>query len=128
MSFPCDVKSLLANSKCFEETCMGEEERDAVELYLRVEELAAYGGPNYRSNLTALGIAGKQYQILSKNQRQAIALATDLANTVANGSTIKQSVAALKAGAKCYECIPKETRRNLLLFLKCSLNSIGRSE
>jgi len=128
MAINCDLKSLLTLSKCLEETCTAEEERFAIDIYARVVELQASGGTDYRNNLTKLANDAKQFQVLFKNQRQAIALAIDLQNVVAVAPTFSTNINSLKAGAKCYECWGSEFKKNILLFLKCQLNSLGKPE
>jgi hypothetical protein len=128
MAINCDLNTLLAASKCLQETCTAEEERFAIDLLARVTELAAAGGTDYRTNLTKLQNDAKQFQVLFKSQREAIALYIDLQNVVAVSPSFNTEINALKAAAKCYECLGHEWKKNLMLFLKCQLNSLGRPE
>jgi hypothetical protein len=128
MAINCDLNALLALSKCLEETCTAEEERLAIDLYARIVELQASGGADYRNAMTLLANDAKQFQVLFKNQRQAIALAIDLQNVVAVAPSFSTDINALKAGAKCFECWGSEFKKNVLLFLKCQLNSLGKPE
>ena len=128
MAFSCDLNTLLANSRCFLENCLSEEEREAIELYVRVQNLAAAGGADYRTDLTALQNAAKEWQVLFCTQRKAISLYIDIQNSIANGASFDQDVNSLKAAAKCYECLGKEWKKNLLEFLKCAINSLGEPD
>jgi hypothetical protein len=125
---PTNVNALLKTSNCFLEPCMFEQDREAIELYVMVENLAVSGGADYRGNLTELQTAAKQFQTLAKNQRRAIALYIDLQNVLAGSPAFGATANSLKTGAKCYECWGHEFRLNLLLYLKVQLNALGKPE
>lgn len=127
-NFSCDVATLVALSKCFMDPCLSDDDREAIEIYLRVQNLAAIGGADYTSDLNALLTDSKQYQTLSRIHRSAIALYIDMQNAVDNGASIGQDVNALKAAAKCYECIGDELKKQVLAYLKCQINALGKPD
>jgi len=124
MAFDTTLRSLLEVSKCFRMPCMGEYDRNAILLAVRVANLAAAGGADYTGDITALETAAKEWQVLSEEQRDAIKLYIAIQNAIANGATIDQDANALKELAKCYACIGEELRQNLLLFLKAEINTL----
>ena len=127
-NFSCDVNYLLAQSACFMDSCMGEADRDAIELAIRVQNLKASGGADYTTDIHGLLVAAKTFQPLACHQRKAISLWIDLQNALDNGAVFAHDVNSLKALAKCYECIPMETKKNTLEYLKCSINSLGKPD
>lgn len=127
-NYTCDVNALLKDAACFLEWCMSDQQRLAIEIYLRVKNLAASGGTDYSSDLNKLLQDSKVYQALSANQRKAINLWIDMQNAVDNGASINQNVNALAKAAKCYECLGIETKKNVLEFLKCSINTLGKPD
>jgi hypothetical protein len=112
--------------------CMGEQDRLAIEIYLRMKELAvAPGGVNY--NLKSAKVAAAQWlQSLSRDERQAIGLYIDWQNAIYNGAQLtaaeQTSANALRISARMGEGLGAELQRNLLLFLKWKLNSLDEPE
>jgi len=128
MAFSCDLNTLLGNSKCFLDPCITDSERESIEMYLRIKNLAAAGGTDYSSNLTLLLTDAKQWQILECTQRKAISLYIDMQNAITNGAVIDQDINSLKAHAACYQCVGEKTRKNTLEFLKCAINTLGKPD
>lgn len=126
--FSCDVNTLLADSKCFTEPCMSEPEREAIELLVRVLNLAAVGGADYTNDLTQLQIDAKDWQTIFCNQRKAMELFIDIQNAIDNGASFDSSANALRTAAKCYECLGKEQKKRLMSFLKCAINTLGEPD
>lgn len=128
MAFTCDANDLLNSAKCLMDQCMGQEERDAIDIYLRVQNLAAIGGADYTDDLNALLQAAKEWQALAPNQRKAIDLWIDMQNAIDNGASIDQDPNALAAAAKCYLCLGEDTKKALQSFLKCAINTLGEPD
>ena len=127
MAIDCTLNTLLTQAKCFEDQCLGEADREAILMYLRVKGLAAAGGTDYSSSLTTLLSDSKAWQIVvGENQRQAINLEIARQNAVANGASIGTTANALKTAARCMMCIGTEFRKSVLLYLECQLNSLGK--
>lgn len=124
----CDINQLAAASACLYRLCADEETRLAIDLYLRISELAIdsddYSG---KAGLLALTIAAKGWignGTLNANKRQAIATFIDWQNAIIEGYPVPTAVNDLFAKVSCYRCLDPETKRNLLLYLKCRLNQI----
>lgn len=127
MALNCDLDALLLDSACFLNGCLSDDELRAIEIYLKVESLSALGGADYSSDLTSLLEAAKAWQVITANSRQLNAINTSITrqNAIDNGVTADTDVDSLKAAAACYLCLPPTTKQQLLLFLKCAINSEG---
>jgi hypothetical protein len=124
----CDVNELLASSACFQEICMGQSARDAIEIYARVQNLAASGGTDYTADTNGLLQAAKEWQPLSKNQMDAIDLYIDIQNAISNGADFETDVNSLMSAAACYRCLGTQTQKTVLDYLKCAINSLGEPD
>jgi hypothetical protein len=128
-NYTCDANQLITNAACFRDGCMGKDERDSIDVYLRVANLAAAaGGANYLTDLNGLLQAAKLFQIFYASDRDAIELWIDMQNAVFNGAIINETPSSLAAKAKCYLCLGRETRKNVLTFLKCALNTLDQPD
>ena len=125
----CDPNALLVASKCFLEPCSSDAGREAIDILLRVRQLIALGGTDY-SNPTVLQQAARGYNRMSPNERKSISLYLDLQNALTDGATFADGtdINGLNKGARCFMCIPRERRKDALLFLKCQLNSLDKPE
>jgi hypothetical protein len=129
-----DYKSTLNDLKiaatCFMPQCMGEKERLAIELHIRLKDLAAVSnGTTY--TVASLLVAAKAWTDLRKDERQAIGLYLDLQNAIADSSVFPSGSTAngLKIDSRCVtQCMGEEQLRNLNLFLKWKLNTLGEAE
>lgn len=127
----CNINELLAASTCFQ-WCVEDEDREAVKLFIRILDLAVVaGGEDYRGKdgLAALLLAAKSWLgplTLNAANREAVAIYLDLQNAIADGATAPTDEVLAAIG--CYRCLDPETKRNLLLYLKCRLNSLGEAE
>jgi len=122
----CDVNLLAANSRCFLDQCQSEAEREALEIYLGVQNLAGAGGANYTGDLNALLNAAKSWATLSEAQLSAINVYIAQQNAIDNGGdAANASVNTLRAAARCFVCIPTMTRHQLLMFLRCAISEQG---
>jgi hypothetical protein len=124
----CDPNVLLTQAKCFLPACIGPDDREAIEIYVRVAELAAVGGTDYRTNLAKLLVDAKGWQALVEDHRRAVTLWIDVLNATNNGATIATDINSLRTGSKCYLCLGWETKKALKLFLKCQLNKLDQPE
>jgi hypothetical protein len=131
---PADYKSnlnaLKVASTCFLPQCLGGEDRLAIQLHIRMKNLAVVaGGVNY--SLKTLESAAAQWlHNLSEDERQSVALYLDLQNAIGAGAqfTSGTGINGLKKDAKCIACLGIEAKRNLLLYLKWKLNTLGEPE
>ena len=128
MPISTDVNQLLSDSACYKEFCMGDGSRLPIEIYARVQNLAAIGGTDYSNDLNGLLTATKTYQPLYEEQRKAIGVNIALVNAVADGAVIDTNVNSLKAESKCYECLGLETQKNLLLWLGIQINNFAKPD
>lgn len=128
--FPCDVNTLLRNAKCFKQPCMAEEDREALEIYVRIQALKAAGGKDYTGSagLRQLQIDGKDYQTLFPEQLKAIELYMDMINALNNGAGFSQKVNDMERASTCYECLGHMQKKRLMTYLKCLLNQIDQPE
>ncbi len=126
-AFSCDLNTLIHESQCFLETCASDDIRDAVDLYVRIANLAAIGGTDYTSDLAQLLVDAKAWQVLAKNQRDTIELYIDIQNAIDNGAVIGPTPAAAQS-VSCILCIGKEFRKAILSYLKCQINTLGRPD
>jgi hypothetical protein len=124
----CDVNTLLARAACFEKPCLGEIDLNAMEIYARVQNLAASGGTDYSASLNALLQASKQYQTLPKDQRRAINLVLSIDNANDDGAPVSYDPNVLESNAKCFKCLGIELQYQILLFLRCSLAKLDKPD
>lgn len=128
MALNCDVNTRLAAAGCFSGQCLGDSEREAIQLYARVANLAASGGTDFSTDLTALQEAAKEWQSLSQAELAAIDVQISVANAVANGASIETGANALKEASACYACLGAETRHQISEFLRCALSNLNASD
>ena len=126
----CDLNALLTASTCFW-SCLKEEEILAVELYVRIMEFAGLG-TDYTGKAGLLRLqqdsGAWNSQVLDPIKRQGVALYIDQQNAINNNAATISDAKAAKAASACYSCIPFESKKNLLLFLKCKMNSVNKPE
>jgi hypothetical protein len=125
MPLNCDLNALIAASAQFTEPHMGSAERKAIALYAMVIALAALGGADYSDSLTALQDAAKEWQTTAPAQREAINTVIHTQNATDNGADVPTDVNELKAASRCYLCLGDERMEQLMLFLRCAINSEG---
>lgn len=119
MAVNCSLPTLLDNAACFLDQCNSEAEREAIQIFLRVQALNAAGGAAY--NLQSLLTAAKTWQGLSAKQIEAIEVYVSLENALENGAAVSSNINTLKQDAKCFMCLPTMLRKQLLAFLNCAL-------
>lgn len=122
----CDVNQLLAASSCLQ-WCVNEEERLALEIYIRCTELAVDDTDYIAAGSAQLLSDAKAWigpQTLNCTNRQAIALYIDVMNAINEGAVLNLPKPSFPQEAMQFRSLDPETKRNLLLYLKCRLNSI----
>lgn len=103
---------------------MGEDQREALEIYFRIKGLAAAGGTDYSSALNTLLSDAKSLYGFAPNDRAAAEVWIEMQNAIAEGASFTTTKDALATASKQYVGIPSERRKDVLLFLKCSLNKL----
>ena len=124
----CDPNKLAIAAACFLPNCLGPDDRQAIDVHVRVYELQAVGGINYIGNVPQLLKDTASWTRLDEDTRRCIALYLDIQNALNKGAVFATDINSLRAKSKCYLCIPWELRRAILLFLKCQLNALGAPE
>lgn len=126
MAIDCNVANLKAAATCFMPKCMGDLEREAIDMYILMADLAALGGTDYLNNLSALEVDGKDWERLAQGERRAIITYINLQNAIANGADFGGDTSAnnLKALSKCLQCFGPESRKGLMTLLKCQLSNV----
>lgn len=122
----CDINALLNRAKCYEKQCLGPQDIEGIEIYARIQNLAASGGPDYRSNMDALFQAAKQYQVIPCDQRKAIDLLLTIDNANDNGASVSYDPNVLKKNSAPFISLGVELQKQLLLFLKCQLAKLDK--
>jgi hypothetical protein len=128
----CNLNRLLTDGACFRDGAgIFEDNREAIDVYLRERALAAAGGPDYVAagfNVLLADAASwiAPTLIMTCDQRQAVALQIDLENAIFDGATFPTDINSLKASSRHALSLGKEQRRNLMLYLRCQINSRGK--
>lgn len=125
----CDPNELLKAAACFQ-WCISEEELFAADLYVRILDLQALNIKDYtgKDGLATLLADAKCFLMcsgLNQLSRKAVSLYIDVQNAIADGATVPAG--EVKAALACYRCLDPETKRNLLLYLKCIANAQGEA-
>ncbi len=130
MNIVCDPNALAAAASCFGPNCCGPDDRRAIDLHVRIQELAAIGGIDYRgmTGHAKLAVDTKGWLRLDEDTRRQITLLLDIDNALKKGAVFPTDINSLKSAARCYLCTPWEQRQAMLLYLKCQLNSVGAPE
>lgn len=124
----CNLNALLKDSSCLQ-LCFGEESLLAFDLVVRIAALADEGSTNYTGagGLTKLLSDARAWVAngqLNKNSRAAIASFIDWQNALEEGGTVPTTVNGVMKLSAGYRALDPETKRNLILYLKCRLNSL----
>jgi hypothetical protein len=119
-------------SNCLQELCLSENEREAFELYVKVQNLNAIGGANYTGaqGFASLMSDSKQWQPLFCDQRKAIEAWIDMDNALDNGASFNTNINAIKADPVFMLALAmgREFRKNTTSYLKCAINSAGKAD
>jgi len=126
----CDPNALAAAASCFGVLCTGPDAREGIDIHVRIQELAAIGGIDYRgaAGRAQLSVDAKGWFRLDEDTRRQIALYLDIQNALNKGASFPTDINSLQTAARCYICEPWETRRAFKLYLKCLLNKAGAPE
>lgn len=125
--FKNSLNELKVASACYLPQCLGENDRLSLDIAIRLKDLAVVpSGTNY-SLAAAKSAAALWLHNLSEDERQAIDLYLDLQSAINHGAQFPNgtTVNGLKKDAACIACMGLEEKRNLALFLKWKLNSLG---
>jgi hypothetical protein len=130
-----NLNDILVASRC-SLNCLKEEERLAMDLYLRALELAGnVGQPNYTgaAGLAQLLQDAKAWnsQVLNCATRDAVSFFLDYQNAISVNPATPVGAGAfntIKAASTCFSCLPWETKKNLALYLKWRLNTLAEPE
>jgi hypothetical protein len=122
----CDPNVLAAASACFAPQCIGPDDRESIDVYVRIQELAAIGGINYSgtAGLRQLEQDVRGWYRLDEDTRRRIALYIDIQNALNKGASFPTDINSLRKAASCLLCESWEVRRNMKLYLKCLLNKV----
>lgn len=125
---PTGLNDLKIVSGCYLPQCLGEDDRLAIEIMIRLKHLAVIpNGTNY-SLAAAQAAAALWLHRLSPEERSAIELYLTLKNATNDGAQFPNgtTVNGLKKDAKCAFCMGIEAKRNLALFLKWKIETLGK--
>lgn len=130
--FSCDLGTLIHESACLRDLCMSQSDRDAVDIYVRILNLAAIGGTDYSvsGGLTKLMADSAAWRKRACDEIKAIDLFIDIENAIDNGASFPPNSAALAQAVTCLsgKCLGKEDTRGMLSYLKCSINQLGKAD
>jgi hypothetical protein len=117
----CNAATFYA-SACLGYTCISPKQRKAIMMRAMILELQALGGPDYRTDITALNDAVAKLRELKPEQVQAALAGVYLANATEAGATVPTTVNALLADSQCYTCL-NDDLDHFLLELICQLGA-----
>ena len=122
----CDLNELKEAATCFMSKCMGDSTRESINLYIMLAYLAAQGGTDYTSNLSALEADSKLWERLAVSDREAIITYILLQFAIANDAEFPggTSVSNLKVLSKCIQCLGSEQRKSLMAFTWCQIAAV----
>ena len=124
----CDINELKKASACYQ-WCASAEDIRAAQIYVRILHLAAVaGGEDYstREGLASLLSDATCWicdHTLDENSRAAVDLHLDAQSAI--DDRVSEPLEDIKLAAYCYRCLDPETKKKLLLYLKCRLTSLG---
>lgn len=121
MALNCDLNTLLTEAAGYLEPSISEQERQAIQIYLRAQGLLAAGGADL-TDINDLLEAAKEWQVLAEPQRSAIDVVISLENAIVNGAAVTNDVQTLSDASRCFLCLPEKTKLQLLEFLRCALS------
>jgi len=132
----CDPNSILIASNCFLDPNIGVEQRRAIEIFARVQELQALrnleGFPlptiDYSLSIAGLLTAAGKWRLLSANQREAISTYFTVEDSLRNNAVFSTNINSLKKNSACYLAIGENDKKNLLSFLRCAIGFYNVNE
>lgn len=118
---PCEINTKKAEMACAI-NCLGRDQVSALKLYLLVQILILLLPGTYGEfTLDDWKELLKEWQALSETEREAAEVGSLGTLAEAAGLTLSGDPSELMRLAKCYFCVPKETRLNLIAGLECLL-------
>jgi hypothetical protein len=126
-----DLNYAIKQSACLGESCVGTPDLDALDIWVRIKELATIAGaPDYSSNLTQLSKDAALWIQADSNTIQRVGVWQDLQNANGGGAGLGNDLKAILKQAKCLRvaCIGKSKARGLKAYLKAYLNAYGAPE
>jgi hypothetical protein len=125
--FSCDLPTLITASACFSDNCLGQSDRDAIDIWIRIKALAAAGGTDYSANLSGLLSDAALWVRRPADTIRAIELYIDLLSANEDGAGLSTNANTLLGQAKCLRswCLGREQTRGLKAFLKCAIQAQG---
>lgn len=130
-NYSTDPITLRKNAACFMDDTNSETNREAITLFLRLQNLKAVGGTDYtngQAGLLALRKDAGKWLTFAKNERESIGTWISLQNAVFDGASINSDINQLKKNARFYLPIAQEDRKNLLLFVGTLLNTLDQPD
>ena len=121
MAESCDINDRKSDIACYV-NCLSISEMQSIRLYLNAMTLIA-NDPTYAAyTLDDWKELLKGWQGLSVIEREALELQLALEAAQTAGTRDTNDVNQLRSDAKCYFCLPDETRLNLIAGLECYLS------
>lgn len=118
MAESCDINDKKTDIACIV-NCFSGSQVEAMKLYLLVQTLIALD-PTYAAyTLTDWKNLVKAWQGLSLSELQAIDLVLTNSAAVDAGVSVPATYDLLGQAAKCYQCIPGDTLRNITRAIEC---------
>lgn len=116
-----DLPGLKVAATCFMPKCMGDGDREAIDLYLMMVWAAGAGGTDYTTNPSALEVDTKQWQQMSSGERKAVSTYIRSQWAQLTGGYIPggDSASNLKSLSACLQCFGSEQRKAMMLYLQC---------
>ena len=121
--YSCNANTIVGNAKCYLEPNMGAEQRAAIKLLARVQNLAAIGGTNYANNFDQLMKDAALWRGFALNQRDAINTYEAVQDAIVDGASLSTNISTQKAQSACYLKMGKEDKLNVLAYLSCAIKS-----
>lgn len=117
---PCEINTVKHAIPCIT-NCIGSDQVSAIKMFLLVQILIRLVPAYADFTLDQWKALLKEWQALSESEREADEIVNLglLASEV--GYVLSSDVDAMMTAAKCYFCIPTETRLNLIAGLECLL-------
>ena len=127
-TYSTDANTLLGLSKCYLDNVMGEEQRAAIKIFARANNLKALGGTDYTTSINKLMTDAATWRTLACNQRDAINTYEAVADANVDGAGISTDPNALSIAATCYLNLGKEDKKNVLAFLSASIKTLVKPD
>jgi len=119
----CDINDILAASKCLKPPCQSGFMADALMIGVEVADLAALGGTDYTDDLNQLLTDAREWAILNNKLRDVVELYLAIQRALDDGATTPEDLTEFLTTVECYQCLGHETRKNLILYLRCQIDA-----